>query len=742
MTTYIRAPDLIFRVIELSLHQSSSAATNAEWRGLGMKNAASEMKPAVTIGGTFAITRIVSATGLYALSALATLAAFADISHAGQPAGNVTEARVLAEASDGRNWLVNGGNFGSQHFSPLKQINSQNVTGLGLAWATELDSPNGMASEPIVVDGTIYISASLDRISAVDAGSGRLLWTFDPKVRLDRARNSLTARTNRGVAVWEGKVFFGTGDCRMIALDAATGKPLWESPACVDDTITGITGAPRVGDGKVYIGTNGSDSSVRGSVVAFDASTGRLAWRIWTVPGDPSKGFENKSMEMAAKTWSGNKWWTAGGADVWDALTYDPTTGLLFLGTAGPGEGPDRAVETSGDRLFSGSILAVKADTGTYAWHYQTSKNSTCDSPENFHIVATDLLVHGTPRHIVMTVPRCADFFVLDAKTGKLISRKSLNDRPAEQRSSPTPSGQARDMAGHNWWPMSYNPATGLVYISIYDDVANDPGYLPEAAGRLMAWEPVTQTARWSHQLRFPTNGGVLSTAGNLVFQGEGTGEFSAYRADSGKKLWSIKTGSAIQSIPVTFMVNNVQYVLIPVGMGGMSRNFNGTSVMATPETRRGPSRLLAFRLGGTVPFPYPTIVLPAVPKPPEQTASAEVIKTGSRLFVQYTCENCHSPQADGAGAWVLNGAIPDLRYMPADVHDQFFAIILGGSRRNYGMPGFADGIPNYPLVSVRMSVVEAQAIHAYIVELQWKAYKADQERRAAKPEAKVGVAH
>jgi quinohemoprotein ethanol dehydrogenase len=657
------------------------------------------------------------------------VAAVLGTARANSLAGNVTESRVLAETSDGSNWLVNGREFGSQHFSPLTEINSQNITTIGLAWATDIDSPNGMANEPIVVDGTIYSSASLDRISAIDAVSGKLRWTFDPRVRLNMNRNSLTARTNRGVAVWEGKVFFGTGDCRIIALDAATGKPAWESPACVDSTVTGITGAPRVGGGKVYVGTNGSDSSVRGSVVAFDANTGKLAWRIWTTPGDPAKGFENKSMAMAAKTWVGDKWWTAGGADVWDAITYDKATGLLFLGTAGPGEGPDRVVKTSGDRLFSGCILAVRADTGAYVWHYETSKHTTRISPENFHMIVTDLRIGTRRRHVLMTVPRFGDFFVFDAETGALVSRTSLSRRPTDQVSSPTPGGLARTAPGHNWWPMSYDAATGLVYIPLYDDVENASGYLTDAVGRLMAWDPVKKTARWSHQLRFPTNGGVLSTAGNLVFHGEGTGEFSAYAADTGHKLWSISTGSSIQSVPVTFKAAGAQYVVIAVGMGSMSRNFNATSVMATPEARRGPSRLLAFRLGATMTFPYPQTVLPMVPKPPAQTGSTDVIQSGSRLFIEYTCENCHSPAADGSGAWILNGAIPDLRYMPQEVHQQFLAIVLGGSRRTYGMPGFADGIPNYPIVSAKMTLEEAQAIHAYIVDLQWKAYEADQKR-------------
>lgn len=221
--------------------------------------------------------------------------------------GNVTQARVLAEAGSGSNWLVAGGDFGEQHFTPLKQINDRNVATLGLAWATDIDSTMGLATEPIVVDGIVYLSLPQSRVYAVEAQTGRIRWRFDPKVRLDRMRNSWAAHSNRGLAVWGGKVYVGTGDCRLVAIDAASGEKTWESSVC-DASQTGITGAPHVGNGKVFIGYNGSDTGVRGSVVAFDAGTGKQAWRFWTVPGDPAAGFESKALEMAAKTWSGDKW--------------------------------------------------------------------------------------------------------------------------------------------------------------------------------------------------------------------------------------------------------------------------------------------------------------------------------------------------------------------------------------------------------------------------------------------------
>ncbi|HEV7136979.1 MAG TPA: PQQ-binding-like beta-propeller repeat protein [Steroidobacteraceae bacterium] len=633
--------------------------------------------------------------------------------------GNVTDARVIAAAPQGRGWPVLGGSFGSRHYSPLKQINAASVKRLGLAWVLNIDSPMGLDTEPIVVDGTIYATGSLDRVYGVDAASGRLLWQFDPHVRLSVMRNSWAARSNRGVAVYRGKVYFGTGDCRLFALDAASGKELWNVPVCVDTTQTGITGAPTVGDGKVYIGYNGSDTGVRGSLVAFDADTGRLAWRFWNVPGNPSLGFENEALRMAAKTWHGDQWWEVGGGDVWDSITYDPTTKYVIYGTAGATPEPlygDRAnMKVSGPRLFAGCIVAVRADTGAYVWHYQTSIHT-----ENFHVLVTDLTIGGAKRHVVMTVPRNGTFFLLDAKTGGLISKKDLATAHAGSADA-----VQRPLAGHNWWPMSYNPITRLVYIPTYDNVAKPTGYQNQATGRLIAWNPVTESARWTNPQQLSTNSGVLSTAGNLVFQGQGTGEFDAYAADTGKKLWSIETGSAIDSVPVTYMIGKDQYVLMPVGLGSASRQFGPVSTMATPESKLGPSRLLAFRLGGKMPFPHPVLIIPPVPRPPEQTADAATVERGQQVFEKFMCGDCHSPEADGSGQWRLNGTIPDLRYMPPEVHQQFLAIVLGGTHRQDGMPGFAAG-PGFPLVETKMSLADAQALHAYIVSLQWRAYKKD----------------
>ena len=663
-------------------------------------------------------------------------------SSAGSPAkaGDVTEARVTSEAADGGNWLLNGRTFDEQHFSPLKQITDQNASNLGLAWSLDIDSTVGVVAEPIVVDGVIYVSAPLSKVYAVDAASGNLLWKFDPKIRLNQAINgSYSARTNGGVAVWGGKVYVGTGDCRLIAIDAAAGTQVWEADVC-EATQTGITGAPHVAKGRILMGYNGSDDGVRGALAAYDADTGKEVWRFWTVPGNPAKPFETKALEMAAKTWSGKDSWKIGGGDVWNAITYDPVTDLVIFGTAGAGVdyGELENIKAGGDKLFAGCIIAVKADTGEYAWHFQTSAPGL--QTENNHILMADLVIDGASHHVAMTAPKNGFFYVLDAKTGKLLSAKplvkvawatSIDVQTGRAVEVPKAKGGGRQWTVHNWWPMSYSPLTGLVYVPATDRETGTHApvesgeWMRGTQGKLIAWDPVAQSARWTEEEQIATNGGVLSTAGNLVFQGQGTGEFAAYAADSGKKVWSIQTGSAIDSIPVTYSVNREQYILTPVGWGSGSRLFAPAWTMATPQSKRGPARLLAFKLGATTPFPTPPDVVPPVPKPPQQTASKATIHQGQLLYRKFVCDGCHSPDTDGSGAWVRDGAIPDLRYAPPEIHEQWYGIVLAGAFWDKGMPGFANP-PKFAFPNLKMTPQDADALHAYIIDQSWKAYNAE----------------
>src|SRR5712691_11522268 len=396
--------------------------------------------------------------------------------------GDVTEARVAADAATGNNWLLNGRTFDGKHFSPLQQITDKNIGGLGLAWYLDIDGAMGVVSEPIVADGVIYLSAPQSKVYAVDAASGKLLWKFDPKVRLDQAINgSYSARTNGGVAVRNGKVYVGTGDCRLIAIDAATAKQVWEATVC-EPSQTGITGAPHVAKGKILMGYNGSDDGVRGALAAYDAETGKEVWRFWTVPGDPAKPFETKALETAAKTWSGKDSWKIGGGDVWTAITYDSVTDQVIFGTAGAGVdyGEFENIKTSGDRLFAGCIVAVNADTGEYAWHFQTGTEGI--QTENNHILMADLMLDGQKRHVAMTAPKNGFFYVLEAKTGKLLSAKplvktvwasSVDLATGRAVETPKATGGGRQWTVHNWWPMSYSAPTGLVYIPTTDRKAD-----------------------------------------------------------------------------------------------------------------------------------------------------------------------------------------------------------------------------------------------------------------------------
>jgi quinohemoprotein ethanol dehydrogenase len=687
-------------------------------------------------------------------------------SAANRGAGQVNEQRVLAQAPAGNDWLVAGENLDETHFSPLRDVDAQNVGKLSLAWSLDLSSAMGMASEPIEVDGVVYVSEPLSIVDAVDAATGKLIWRFDPHVaRGVSTQNSYAVRVNRGVAVWDGKVYVATGDCRLFAIDAAQGKKLWDSQIC-DPNWTGATAAPHVARGKVFIGYNGSDDESRGSLVAFDAETGKQAYRFWTVPGNPSDGPESPAIQQVLNTWKGKDYWKVGGGAAWDAVTYDPQTGYVLFGTAGAhaGEGdmPDKTPE--GAKLYSGSILAIDADTGKLEWYYQTSGKYL--QTENFHIILADLTINGAKRHVAMTAPKNGFFYVLDAKTGKLITGGPLvqtrwahsldlaTGRPVEVGASQSGDSQSDDSleAGgvvhgvpprnrqwtvHNWWPMSYSPQTGLVYIPITDmrtgaeaNPATEAGGIRgNFGGRLEAWDPVANKARWSVTEPIAVNSATLSTAGNLVFQGQGTGEFAAFAADSGKKLWSIMTGSAIDSVPITYKVQGQQYILVPVGWGSASRIFGPASAMATPQSKRGPARLLAFKLNGNLPFPNPADTVPDIPRPPLQQASLQEIEEGRKLYNNHLCAGCHSPGLDGSGAWVdsangNDGAIPDLRYMPADVHQQWYAIVLAGSHAEQGMLGFGIKDLQYPPVS-KLTVQQADAIHAFVIDESWKAYNA-----------------
>lgn len=678
------------------------------------------------------------------------------------PAAKVTAERLLQAAGDGANWLTTGRTYDEQRHSPLTGINDTNVKQLGLAWYHDLDAINrGQQSTPIVVDGVMYVSAAWSKVFALDARDGTLLWSYDPKVPGDWGINACCDVVNRGVAVYNGKVYVGTLDGRLVALDSATGKPVWETLTIDKSKRYAISGAPRVAKGKVFIGNAGSELGVRGYISAYDAESGKQLWRFYTVPGDPAAGFENAAMEKAAKTWTGEWWKLGGGGTVWDGIAYDPETDLLFFGTAnGTPWNASLRSPGGGDNLFISSIVAVKAETGEYAWHYQTTPGDEWDYDATNQLVLATLKIDGADRKVVMQASKNGVFYVLDRTNGAFISAKPFvtinwatgfdpkTGRPKEapnarySKTGKTFVAMPGAAGGHSWHPMSFSPQTGLMYIPAldmgmpfaaevgrktskytfnigYDFVATSMPQDPvikkavkdASVGHLSAWDPVTQKEVWRVQHKEPWAGGVLTTAGNLVFQGTAMGEFVAYSADKGARLWSAQTQTGVMAGPVTYEVGGEQYVAVQVGYGGALAIAAGE--IARDKHIGGPNtpRLMVFKLGGTAQLPAAQKVeLPL--NPPPATASAEVVDKGFRIFHPY-CNNCHGDAA------VSGSAIPDLQHSPtlADAA-AWESIVLGGARKDRGMVGFAD----------ELTKEDAEALRAYVIH---RAHETLAERKA-----------
>ncbi len=655
-------------------------------------------------------------------------------------AGNVTEERVLAEAGNGNNWFVKGGNFRGEHFSPLTDINDKTVTDLGLAWSGTLPVPDGISATPIVVDGVIYLSGAYSLVFAIDAKTGETLWQYDPDVRSRLAQDpymSWTARVNRGVAVWQGKVLATTADCRLIALDAKTGKESWSRQTCDRSQGYAITDSPYVGGNSVFVGNAGSESGEknRGYISAYDVASGKLKWRFYTVPSDKPEENTSAAMKMAAKTWSGTALEEfGGGGSNWNEMTYDPQSGLLFFGTAGalPYDFRLRSPE-GGDNLFLSSIVAVNAETGEYAWHYQTVPEDSWEYNATMNIVLADLRMNGKERQTLLIAPKNGFHYVLDRLTGELIAAEKYakvnwathinieTGRPVYdaaaaywKRPDETVEVWPNMWGAHSWNAMAFNPQLKLVYIPVidvpsvvsnyedgdYDDTLEMRTVVdgkPFDPGKLVAWDPVTGKARWSVGHELPFNGGVLATAGNLVFQGDAQGRFSAYGASSGKLLWSVKTGSSITASPVSYSVDGTQYVLVPVGAGG-GVQFSYPEMHAGDDVI-GPTQLMAFALEADAPMPAVTATRPALPPQPPLEASDEQLELGRQIF-SWECKGCHGKHA----AARFGGSVPDLRYTTAETHAAWHGIVIGGARVANGMPKF------------ELSIEESKALQNYVL--------------------------
>jgi len=652
--------------------------------------------------------------------------------------GDVTDERVLAEAGRGENWFVKGGSFRGDHYSPLSQVNEDTVGNLGLAWSTELPIPDGTPTTPIVVDGVIYLGGAYSRVVAIDAGSGRIKWTYDADMQtafVKRPRLSWTSRANRGIAVWDGSVFATTADCRLIAIDAATGQHRWTKTVCDNDKGYAISDSPYVGGGKVYVGNSGSESKEnnRGYVAAYDPASGDEIWRFYITPSHIAEENDTPALKMAAKTWSGDTLATiGGGGNAWNEMTYDPESNQLFFGTSGSAryDYPTRS-PGGGDNLFLSSIVAVNADTGEYNWHYQTVTEDSWDFNATMNIVVADLRIDGEDRETVLIAPKNGFHYALDRHTGELLTAgkyakvnwaTGINMETGRPDYDPAarywnaPDGAKiyfwpNFWGAHSWNPMAFHPGLQLTYIPVIDlpteidNQGNSEDVVmvteldgrPHAPGKLVAFDPAKQTIRWSVDFPLPFNGGVMATGGNLVFQGNSQGEFVAYAADSGEKVWSVQTGSAINAAPASYALNGQQYVVIPIGVsGGLQFRY---SEMLDTERARGPVRLLAFTLGGDNRIPDATVDYPPLPDQPALQASADEIARGAELYA-VNCRSCHGDNA----AARLGGAIPDLRFANRETHSTWHGIVIGGARAARGMP------------SIPLSSEDSEAIRNYVL--------------------------
>ena len=636
----------------------------------------------------------------------------------------VDDAALRAADADPANWITYGHTYSEQRFSPLRQIDEQSVTRLGLAWSFDLGTLRGLEATPLVQDGVLYTSSAWSLVYAVDARTGRLLWQYDPHVAKDHSKFVCCDVVNRGVALYRGRVYVGTLDGRLIALDAKTGKVAWEAQTTPKDGPYAITGAPRIAKGRVFIGNAGAEYAVRGYVSAYDADTGDLVWRTYTVPGDPSKPFESEAMRRAAATWSGEWWKAGGGGTAWDAIVYDPDLDFVFFGTGNGSPWYDR-LRGKGDDLYVASIVALRADTGEQVWAYQTTPGDNWDYDATQPLMLATLTIEGQQRRVLMQANKNGFFYELDPATGKLISARPYAEinwaKGIDSNGRPIENAAVRELkdativkpssaGAHNWHPLSFNPVTGLVYmgtldatsiqavtagwkINLHDQTTGlDRGYVGPVrkqwlalrpSGRLVAWDAAAQREAWHVDLPDPGSGGTLSTAGNLVFQGRADGKLSAYQATDGKLLWEFDTGIGIMAPPMTYEVDGKQYIAVLAGWGGPEVLGN----RATGKGKVAPGKLLSFALGGTATLPpYERVVQP-VPAPTFQLAASKPDMEKGRVLYATFCARCHGAEV------ASGGAVFDLRYAPEETHQKFEQIALGGTAREFGMPSFSEDL-------------------------------------------------
>jgi quinohemoprotein ethanol dehydrogenase len=660
---------------------------------------------------------------------------------------SVGQADIVRADSSG--WLSHGRTYSEQRHSPLKSINDNTVSDLGLEWSYDLGTSRGIEATPIVHDGIMYVTSTWNIVHALDARTGNNLWTFDPKVDKSQGAKGCCDVVNRGVALWGDDVFTATIDGRLISLNAKTGAKNWDVNTIDKSKPYTITGAPRIVKGKVIIGNGGAELGVRGYFTAYDSDTGEQLWRFYTVPGNPENGFENDAMEMAAKTWNGEYWAAGGGGTAWDSMAYDPDLDLLYVGV-GNGSPWNQSIRSpeGGDNLFLSSIVAVRPDTGEYVWHYQTTPGETWDYTATQHMILADLEIDGATRKVIMQAPKNGFFYVIDRATGEFISANNFvpttwathidpdTGRPVETESAryagkvPAAIQLPGPLGAHNWHPMSFSPDTGLVYIPaqeapwVYGDQANYEqkeglwntgteflyAVLPSDVatfkalkamlkGRLLAWDPVAQKPAWSHEHGGPWNGGVLSTSGNLVFQGTADAHFAAYDAKTGERKWQFFTQTGVVAAPITYELDGQQYVAVASGWGGSYvLGFGG--VMPTGSVEKL-GRVMVFKLGANGELPQileKEVVERTIPAMLD--VSEDVVKQGALLWAN-SCTTCHGDQA------FSSGLIPNLRFSPITTNAEAWkSVVLDGALASQGMPNFGKTLNEEQIEALRAYVI------------------------------------
>ncbi len=653
------------------------------------------------------------------------------IEHMKSVTSEVDENRLLKADETPGDWLSYGRNYKEDRYSSLNQITKDNIDDLGLAWSLNLGTTRGIEATPLVVDGIMYLSGPWSLVYAVDARKGELIWTYDPEVPREYGEKACCDVVNRGVALYKGLIYVGALDGRLIAIDAASGEMKWEVLTVDQTKAYTITGAPRVFDGKVVIGNGGAEYGVRGYVTAYDWLTGEEKWRFYTVPGNPSLPFESKAMERAAKTWNGEWWKYGGGGTVWDALVYDPELKLLYIGV-GNGSPWNREIRSpgGGDNLYLSSIVALNPDNGELVWHYQTTPGDAWDYTATQPIILADLQIDGGMRKVLMQAPKNGFFYVIDRTNGALISSEKYtyinwakqvdqeSGRPVETDFArytkvnaqiiPGPGG------GHNWQPMAFNPTTGLVYIPtrsealMYDQPKewqfNDGGRSMNlgvdfdnkdfryAGGWLISWDPINQKEIWSVKHATSWNAGVLTTD-DLVFQGTAEGILVAYDAKTGEKVWDFRLETGITASPITYMVDDIQYISIAVGWGG----FFGLWWKFTDQIN--PGTLYTFAIGKKEQIPsYPIKETKRLIDIPIEATEDEITR-GESLYNRF-CNACHRFN-DG-------GNIPDLTYSSVEIFQIFHEIVRDGIFLEKGMPKFSDRLSDQDISDIKYHILSA----------------------------------